>query len=128
MQAWLEQQEHPATWVWCSPAVRARATAAFVLPGFHLDENHLALEPELYHANPERMLEIIQRTPPEHANVAVVAHNPGTTYLLNQLAGESVTSNVPTFGVARLDVPGSWQAVRYGSCKLDLFASPKTIP
>jgi len=127
MQAWLAEQEHPAQWIWTSDARRARSTAEFVRNGFAVAADHLVEAHELYLASPETMLDLVRRTPVEVTSVAVIAHNPGTTYLLNLLADEPVTDNVPTFGVARLDVPGVWHDLTPGSCKLDLFVSPKTL-
>jgi phosphohistidine phosphatase len=127
MSRWLSQQTHPATWIWSSDAVRARTTAEFVRQGFSTDADHLVELHELYGASPETMLEVLQQTPPDIRSAAVVAHNPGTTELLNLLTGVIVTDNVPTFGVARLRFDGSWADLKPGRCELEVFAAPKTI-
>lgn len=127
MAAWLARQQDPATWLWTSDAARALATAEFVRQGFALDPVQLHEAHELYLADPETMLDVIRRTPGDVSSAAVVAHNPGTTALLNALAGERVTDNVPTFGVARLSSNAPWHELRFGSCRLEIFSFPKAV-
>jgi len=127
MASWLAQQSDPATWIWTSDARRAKSTAEFVRQAFAVSAEHLQEAHELYLAEVETMLDVIRSTPPDVESVAVVAHNPGTTRLLNLLAAAEVTDNVPTFGVARLDVSGAWHEIQAGSATLELIASPKTI-
>lgn len=127
MARWLATLDHPATWVWTSDAARAQATAAFVVQGFQSAQPALAPEHRLYDASPERLLDVLKETPPEHQSVALVAHNPGLTYLVNLLSGEQVTENLPTFGVTRFDVPEPWTELAFGAARLELFNSPKRL-
>jgi phosphohistidine phosphatase len=127
MAAWLCEQSDPASWIWVSPAVRARATAEFVREGFGLDSNRLVTSDELYHATPEDLLGVLRQTPSEIGSVAVVAHNPGLTHLVNTLGSDQVTANLPTFGVARFRCESPWAALAAGTSTLELIASPKTI-
>lgn len=127
MARWLAEQDDPATWIWSSDAARALATAEFVREGFSAGSDQPVTAHELYLASPELMIDVLKRTPAEIDSVAVVAHNPGTTYLLNLLTGSNVTDNVPTFGVARLQYSGSWLELGPGACSLDLFTAPKLI-
>lgn len=112
MEQWLAQQPHGATWIWTSDAVRALATTAFVQRAFGTPDPAVIHEHGLYHADPNTLLDVIRTTPPEIASVAVVAHNPGLTYLANQLAnlpgGQLATDNLPTFGVALFAVNNDW--------------------
>jgi len=128
MAAWLATQDHPASWVWSSDAVRALATARFVADGFTAAGARIVEEHRLYGAAPETIVDVIQGTPAEVASVAVVAHNPGLTETLNLLTGEQVTDNLPTFGLARLDVPGDWPDVGFGTLELELLMKPKALP
>lgn len=127
MAAWLAAQTDPATWLWSSTAVRALATARFVQEGFALDDDALATSDDLYHATPETLLDVIRQTPVEVPSVALVAHNPGLTWLVNLLGRKPVTDNLPTFGVARFDCPAPWQTLQAGTATLDFLASPKTL-
>ena len=127
MARWLSTQTEPPDWLWSSDAARAQATAEFVREGFDLDRARLHLNHDLYLASPETMRDVLRSTPQDISSVAMVAHNPGTTYLLNLLTDSEVTDNVPTFGTARLSYSGDWSQLSFGSCKLELFSAPKLI-
>lgn len=108
MGAWLGEQKNPPTWLWTSDAVRAQATTDFVANGCNLPPDQVQADHNLYHGAPEDIAAVLQQTPIEHRCVAVVAHNPGLTYLVNLLAGSNVTDNLPTFGAAEFVLPQSW--------------------
>jgi phosphohistidine phosphatase len=132
MAAWLATQTDPARWIWTSDAVRARDTARFVAEGFGTPTGQVVEEHRLYEAGPERLLEVIRETPADIQALAVVAHNPGMTDLVNLLAGSDVTDalptrGLPTFGVARFEVPAPWQALRFGSGSLEMLVGPKIL-
>lgn len=127
MQGWLARQSDPATWIWTSNAARARATARFVQAGFAVPQAQVLEAAALYHATPEDIVAVIRQTPAECTAVAIVGHNPGMTYTLNELTGRTVTTNVPTFGVARLQVDCAWPELTADACSLDLFTSPKSL-
>lgn len=127
MARWLAAQSHPATWIWTSDAVRARSTAAFVAHGFAAARPAVVEEHRLYAAVPETILDVLRGTPADVTAVALVAHNPGMTETVNLLAGEQVTDNLPTFGVARLDVPSPWSGLGFGQARVDLVISPKRL-
>jgi phosphohistidine phosphatase len=126
MAAWLAAASDPAIWIWTSDAARARATARFVAEGFGATAR-VVEERRLYEASPERLLEVIRETPSDVESAAVVAHNPGLTYLVNLLAGDEVTDNLPTFGVARFAVPPPWRDLRFGTATLEVLTSPKML-
>ncbi|MEQ8859617.1 MAG: histidine phosphatase family protein [Pseudomonadales bacterium] len=127
MAAWLAGQADPATWIWTSDAVRARATTDFVAVGFAAADPQVVAEHGLYGATPETLLDVLRGTPADVHSAAVVAHNPGLTELLNLLAGEHLSDNLPTFGVARLEVPGPWATLAFGQARVELLTSPKRL-
>jgi len=127
MAAWLANEPDPASWIWSSDAVRARATAAFVAQGFAAAAARVVEEHRLYEAGPERLLEVLRETPREVTSTALVAHNPGLTVLVNLLAGETITQNLPTFGVARFEVPEPWSELTFDRGHLELLMSPKRL-
>ena len=128
MAAWLAGESDPATWIWTSTAMRARATATFVQSGFNLGEDAIVAVDSLYHASPEQILDVVRQTPSEVDSVAIVAHNPGLTWLVNAMGSEAVTDNLPTFGIARFDCRGDWATLRAGTARLEILVSPKTLP
>ncbi len=132
MAQWLKTQPHPAQWVWTSDATRALQTTQFVAEGFALSAAAQQTEAQLYHASPETIVDIVRATPSGVTSVAVVAHNPGLTYLVNALAQEPVTDNLPTFGVAQFRLPAAWgndwsQLQAGGDIRLEQLVSPKTL-
>jgi phosphohistidine phosphatase len=127
MARWLAAQPDPAGWIWSSDAARAQATTRFVAVGFAAAAPELILDHRLYLAGPERLLEVVRETPADIGSVAVVAHNPGLTELVNLLAGRTVTDNLPTFGVARFELTDPWEDVRFGSARLALLMAPKRL-
>jgi phosphohistidine phosphatase len=128
MAAWLAEQKDPAHWIWCSDAVRARSTADFVLDGFKAAKPELVVDHRLYLAGADRLLDVLRETPDSIESVAVVAHNPGLTDLVNLLAGEPVLDNLPTFGIAVFKVKDSWVRLRAESARLKTLMSPKQLP
>ena len=127
MTTWLKGQSDPATWLWTSTAARAAATARFVQEAFAITDDAVVCTNELYEAGPEQLLDVLRRTPESVTSVALVAHNPGLTWLANSLGSTAVTDNLPTFGVVRFDCSGPWHELRPGSASFDFLASPKLI-
>ncbi|NIP16564.1 MAG: histidine phosphatase family protein [Pseudomonadales bacterium] len=128
MASWLAAQDAPAQWIWTSDAARANATAAFVKQGFSATSPQVVEEHALYHATARGALDVLRGTPEEVTSVALVAHNPGLTDLINLLAGDLVTDNLPTFGVARFEVAGPWHSVGPQHAELEILTAPKTLP
>ena len=124
MSSWYAGQTHPAEWIWCSTAVRAQQTAVYVSRGF---DAPVVDDPGLYLAPAERLLDCLQHTPDDIRGAAVVAHNPGLTYLVNLLGEQPVTDNLVTFGSALFSTPYSWTDLRFGAAELVSLHTPKTI-
>ncbi len=106
LQAWFRQQasEHPEyrpDWLITSSAVRAVATSVFVAQGFDLSMDQQTSDESLYLAGPEVLLDALRSTPGDANCVALVAHNPGMTWLVNMLSvADEGIDNLPTFGCA----------------------------
>lgn len=128
MSRWLGEQSDTATWMYVSTAARAQATARYVQEGFGLNDEAVESTDDLYHATPEQILDVVRRTPADVRSMAVVAHNPGLTWLVNAMGADPVMENLPTFGIARFDCAGDWADLRAGRAVLDLLVSPKTLP
>lgn len=127
MAAWLAAQGEPASWVWSSDALRARSTARFVAEGFAAAGAEILEDHRLYDAGPEQLLDVVRETPPHVGSAAVVAHNPGISALVSLLAGAREPESLPTFGVARVDVPAPWAELAFGRGRLELTASPRRL-
>jgi phosphohistidine phosphatase len=128
MAKWLAAQSDPATWIWTSDAARALATTEFVAQGFAAARPRVVADHRLYHASPEAACDLLRETPSDVTHVAVVAHNPGLTWLVNLLGGERSIDNLPTFGIARFNIDGSWHELDYRAATLELLMAPKQLP
>ena len=80
---------------------------------------------EIYHADADMLLDVIQRVDDRYERVMLVAHNPGMTEIANELTGSAI-DNMPTCGVAalRFDVT-SWADVRRQAATLVDLDYPK---
>jgi phosphohistidine phosphatase len=92
-----------------SDAVRAEATARAVA-GAAGYLGKLVLAPELYHASPDAIIDVIRAFPDTARTVMIVAHNPGLQDLVVQLTGESVELATATLVQVELPV-NRWQSV-----------------
>ncbi len=127
MQHWLSEQDAAADWIWTSDAKRALATSSFVQKAFGNANPQVVADHRLYHAGPDTHLSVLKETPENVLNVALVAHNPGLTYLVNLLGATEVTNNLPTFGVVRFSYDGPWTDLNFGQATLDYLTSPKRL-
>ena len=92
-----------------SDAVRAETTARAVA-GAAEYLGQITLAPELYHASPEAIVDVIRALPDTARSVMIVAHNPGLQDLVEQLTGQSV--ELPTATLVHLELPvNRWQDV-----------------
>ena len=85
-----------------SDAVRAEATARAVA-GAAEYLGKITLCPELYHANPEAIIDVVRALPDTARSVMIVGHNPGLQDFVEQLTGESV--ELPTATLVQLELP-----------------------
>ena len=107
-----------------STAVRAQTTAGFIAAG---TQAPVVDADGLYLAGPEQALACLQATPDDVDRVALVAHNPGLTYLVNELGQGWVTDNLVTFGCALFTFSGAWHDLQFGSAELVSLTTPKTL-
>jgi phosphohistidine phosphatase len=84
-----------------SSASRAFYTALFMADEWEYEEEKIALEPALYHADEEETLEVIREYGAEQSIIAIVGHNPGLTDVYNILTGDHL-DNLPTSGIASI--------------------------
>jgi len=85
-----------------SDAVRAERTARAVAGGAEY-LGKIVLSPELYHANPDAIIDVVRAFPDTAPSVMIVGHNPGLQDLVEQLTGQSV--ELPTATLVHLELP-----------------------
>jgi len=84
-----------------STATRARMSTALMAEAMSYPEDQLLWRDELYLAAPATILNIIRKTPDSVACLALLAHNPGISELVERLIRQPF-DNVPTAGVVTL--------------------------
>lgn len=110
--------------IYSSTAIRALDFAQ-VLSDF----TNITLVPELsfYTFDPDELISIIKSLPDTLYEVAIVAHNPAMTEVVNRLTNEEI-SKIPTAGVAALNCPiDEWADILEAKAELSYLISPKTL-
>ncbi len=90
---------------------------------------NVSLVPDLsfYTFDVDELLEILRSMPDDASRVAVVAHNPAITQVVNRLSGEDF-ENVPTAGVVAINCHADeWRELGEAACELTYFISPKKL-
>jgi phosphohistidine phosphatase len=109
----------------CSPAERARQTAALVIEAAKLSAP-LRFDERIYEATPARLVEVVSQAEEGAGEVLLVGHNPGLEGLLELLTGES--RSMPTAALARVALGiEKWGRLCEGAGRVELFVRPKDI-
>jgi phosphohistidine phosphatase len=111
-----------------SDARRALDTAAAVAAILDLPADAIHQDDALYHASPDRILDIIQHFTDKWKRVMVVGHNPGFTELANRFVVHPI-ANMPTAGIVelRFDVR-AWRHIGPHNLTFSCFDYPKNKP
>src|SRR6476646_1886981 len=118
--------------VLCSSARRTRETLAGVAVG-----GEHVIEPDLYGASCQEVLERLHRVPDEIGSVMVVGHNPTLQALVLRLTGgdavadgsslAEVRRKFPTGALATLTFDGTWEELSPRSARLASYVRPKSL-
>lgn len=127
MIRWMRAQDERPQWIVSSDAVRTRATTEFVRKGFEVPKDRVQFDHRVYEASLETLLRVIREVPNDCPSVALIGHNPGSTELINALVGRQIIDNLPTFGVAMLNVPQRWTDITTGCATLVALHTPKSL-
>ncbi len=118
--------------VLCSDAQRARHTWEIVATALD-PPPPMRLEPLLYGADPEEVLDLVQSCDDAVHTVALVGHEPTLSATTLALAGPGsdpnalarVATKFPTNALAVLRLTGSWRTVQPGKAVLERFEVPR---
>lgn len=125
---WMREQRDRPEQVVSSDAVRAKATTEFVAKGYRIPDERVRFDHRLYEAVPDTLLLVARELTETCASAALVGHNPGSTEFINEMVGETVIDNLPTFGIAILQVESaSWRELKFGTAKLVALHAPKEL-
>jgi phosphohistidine phosphatase len=128
---YLRDQRIAPELVLCSPARRARETLERIEPAF--GARGVRVEPRLYGATPDMLLELLRGVPETVASVMLIGHNPGLERLAVRLARPSpqlraLEAKYPTAALATLAFGvSSWRALDVGTGELVGFVRPRDL-
>ena len=111
--------------VLCSPAERARQTAALVAEAAKLAAP-IRYDERIYEATPARLAEVVSQVEEGADEILLVGHNPGLEGLLEMLSGESRSFPTAALACVALDIE-KWSKLREGAGRVELFVKPKEI-
>jgi len=113
--------------VLCSSARRTRETLETVKP-----RGEWVIDPELYGADADTVLDRIRGVPEASRTVMVIGHNPAMQELVLDLAGtgdelDEARHKFPTGALATLTFECAWGELSSGSAHLSSFVRPKQL-
>ena len=127
--AWLAAHLGRPDLVLCSPAVRTRQTwSGAVGAAANLAAADVQLEPSVYEAWPDTLLDLVRAVPDDRATVVLVGHAPGVPALaerLNRASGTGPVGDFPTSALAVLGTSGPWDDLGPGSAALEAYVVPR---
>jgi phosphohistidine phosphatase len=110
-----------------SPAVRAITTARLAAEELSFPADKIVEEPLIYEAGLSDLLSVVSRVGGSFKEALLCGHNPGLTYLAEELSGQPVGS-IPTCGVFSMDFnAASWDGITPGSGRVRFFIFPKAF-
>ncbi len=127
MIRWMREQHARPEQIISSDAARAKATAEFVRAGYAVPTDRVRFDHRLYAASVDVQLAVLREVADSATSVALVAHNPEATEVVNALAGAHVIEKLPTFGIAMLVVRVPWSEVSFGCATFIALQTPKDL-
>ena len=109
----------------CSPAARARQTAALVQEAARLTAD-LLYDERIYEADAARLIEVVAQAPESADALMLVGHNPGMEELLKLLTGEAREMATATLACVALDIE-KWSKARADAGRLEWLVRPKEL-
>jgi phosphohistidine phosphatase len=108
-----------------STAKRTRQTAKRIAEETGYETDNIKWEEKLYHCIPPVFEEVINEATNKAKTIFIVAHNPGITEFVNQLAPDFSVDNMPTCGIVGAHVDAEeWTDFTNAKRKVFLFEYP----
>ncbi len=109
-----------------SPAKRAKKTAKIFSKVMQL-EHEILFDERIYEADEDTLLQVIHSFPQDKNIVFMFGHNPGFTWIVNQLCNVRI-DNIPTCGFAIVACPvENWNEICMETNTLEYFDYPKNF-
>lgn len=108
-----------------SPANRALTTAQGFAQTLSIPKEAIVLDEDHYHGSSDTLRTLIRASPDEHDCIMIFGHNPGLTFLINELSDLRL-DNLPTCGVCGIEFQlNRWKDVKKGTGKKFYYDFPK---
>lgn len=109
-----------------SPANRALTAAKGIAEEIGYPLKSIVEEEGLYHAGSRSIIQLIENTDDKHDSLMIFGHNPGFTYLVNDLS-DFYLDNLPTCAVCgiKFDI-NSWKSLNVKKGKKIFYDFPKS--
>jgi phosphohistidine phosphatase len=109
----------------CSPAKRTKKTFKKIAKRVGYDKERVVYDERIYEASPEILLDILAMQNTKSEDIMLIGHNPGLTYLTNDLCSADI-ANLPTTGIVCIQFPiTEWSEILHTKGKLLFFDYPK---
>ena len=126
-QALAKRDIHPDLLV-SSPAVRAQTTAVLVARELDYDREHIQIEPAIYQADLDTLLEVIRALPDEADSVLLTGHNPTISDVANYLLSSPLSEEMPTAAVVCLQFNiDHWEDVKRANAEFYFYDCPRNL-
>lgn len=113
--------------VYCSDAKRALQTLQTINSSLKLAQSKVNYVPDLYLAELNELLTILNTVCPSIENLVLIGHNPGLTNLCNYLTNDRL-ENLPTCSVYAVELlVDDWNAVCEGVGIQKLYCTPRML-
>ena len=119
-----EEKIEPAL-VLCSPAERARETAALFLSAAGLDRE-VRYDERIYEASAGLLIDVLSEVEREAEGVLLIGHNPGVEKLIEVLTGASARMTTAALARVTLDID-AWRDLGVGVGRLEWVVRPKEL-
>lgn len=124
---YLQEQKVMPDFILSSSALRARETAQFIAMGLGLDKGLVKVDPALYHADAEQLLEQFDDLSDNFKTVMLVGHNPALTNFVNMFLVPPIDW-LPTSGVVAIQFETDrWDEIRDAQRSVRFVIFPKLI-
>ena len=121
----MREQNVQPDLVLCSPAERARQTAALIAEAASLSAP-VRFDERIYDATAARLFEVVSQAEEGAGELLLVGHNPGMEELLELLTGEA--RRMPTAALARIHLDADeWARLGARSGRLEWHVKPKDL-
>jgi phosphohistidine phosphatase len=123
----LRQHQSMPELILASPSARTLHTAELIAAIFELPHSSIAVDPRLYLAVPDSLLEVIEAQDATIERLLVVGHNPGLSELVHELLPAFAVDDLPTGAVVILEYAAAadWASLDGTPTRLRYYDFPK---